>query len=104
MGIMYFSNCYLGRSDGMESFGSAEITWNVRVFLSFLGRYVRTAIIIQLLYVFLILNLYSIKPRFYLNHPDGCSGFSPFGNLGFAIYIFLFVFALTEAVVTSIAL
>jgi hypothetical protein len=89
----------------MESFGSTGgLPGIYGVFLSFLGRYVRTAIIIQLLYVFLILNLFYITPKFSLNHPDGCSGFSPFGNLGFAIYIFLFIFALTEAVVTAIAL
>jgi hypothetical protein len=89
----------------MQQFGlTGGIPGLYGVFLSFLGRYVRAAIIIQIIYIFLILNLHTINSKIHIHHPDECNGFAPFGNLSCAIYFFLFIFALTQAVVTAITI
>ncbi len=67
---------------------------------SFVGRYARMVIIVQLVYVFLILRSYNHKFKLYLSHPDGCSGLHPYGNLAVAGYIYLFIHAMLQAIGT----
>ena len=71
------------------------------VFLSFVARYAGVAVLVQLGYVFLILNRYDYAFRLHLNHPDKCGGLLPFGRLALAAYAYLFVFAMMQAAGTT---
>jgi hypothetical protein len=68
------------------------------VILSLMGRYARVAVAAQLVFLFIILGRYQYSAKLHLNHPDGCSGLLPFGRLALAVYAYLFVFAMMQAV------
>lgn len=67
-------------------------------FLSFLGRYARSSIFVQIIYIFVVLSNYKLNPRIYIGHPDGCSGLSPLGKLAILAYIYLFTNAMMQAI------
>lgn len=69
-----------------------------RLFLSFLGRYGLSAVLVQFLYVFVFLADYQFDFRLCINHPDECSGLAPFGRLAMSAYLYLFVFAMLQAI------
>jgi hypothetical protein len=73
------------------------------VFLSFLGRYARVAVGIQIIYIFIILQRYQYRFRFQLFHPDQCGGLSSFGNLALAGYLYIFLFAIMQSLLGATA-
>lgn len=68
------------------------------IFLSWLGRYASLALVIQIVYIFVIVNSHSLNVRLNPAHPDQCSGLAPFGNLAIIIYEVLFIRAMIEAI------
>jgi hypothetical protein len=75
-----------------------DIPWQYSIFLSWLGRYADLAILVQIAYILLIINSYTLKVRLNLSHPDHCSGLAPFGNLAIIIYAVFFICAMIEAI------
>ncbi len=86
----------------IQVFQPTDTPGQYAIFLSLLGTYAKSVVLIQLFYVFLILNNYTLTLKLNLAHPDQCGGSSPFGNLAIAIYIFLFVWAMFQAIGTSV--
>ena len=75
-----------------------DISWQYSIFLSWLGRYAGLAIFVQIVYILLIINSYTLNVRLNLSHPDHCSGLAPFGNLAIIIYAVFFIWAMIEAI------
>jgi hypothetical protein len=75
-----------------------DIPAQYAVILSWLGRYAGLAILIQITYLFLVMNNYALNVKLNLSHPDHCSGLAPFGNLAIIIYEVFFIWAMIEAV------
>jgi hypothetical protein len=75
-----------------------DIPWQYSIFLSWLGRYAGLAIFIQIAYILLIINSYTLNVKLNLSHPDHCSGLAPFGNLAIMIYAAFFIWAMIEAI------
>ena len=92
----------------LSGLNSAVLTWltdppadlpgRYALFLTFLGSYATTAVVVQLVYVFLILSNHTLEVRLNLAHPDQCAGLAPLGNLAIAAYVFLFCWAMVQAV------
>jgi hypothetical protein len=79
----------------------ADTPGKYAIFLSLLGTYAKSVVVVQLVYIFLILSNYSLDMKLNLAHPDHCSGLAPFGNLAMAVYAFLFFLAMFQAIGTS---
>jgi hypothetical protein len=67
------------------------------LWLTALSIYGRAAVLVQLIYIFVILGNYQFDFRLHLDHPDGCSGLAPFGELSIAAYSYLFITAMILA-------
>lgn len=75
--------------------GIPRIYWVIM----FISAYSLIGAFFQIVYIFLILNTYSLNVRLQVDHPDKCSGLLPFGMLAIYAYIYFFTWALTRAVI-----
>lgn len=96
--VLPVSAAIFGLAIDVWLYAPQELPAQYALFLSFLGRYARVAIFIQIAYIFAILNLHNYEFRLHFHHPDKCSGLAPFGNLALISYLYFFVHAVLEAV------
>ncbi len=71
------------------------------ILLSLIGTYAIIVVFVQIAYIFIILNNFSSTPKMNFAHPDNCGGLAPYGNLATAVYSFLFLSAMFQAVGTG---
>jgi hypothetical protein len=71
------------------------------IFLAGLSTYGKTVVLVQIVYVFIILKSQQLGFELHLKHPDGCGGLAPFGKLALAFYIYIFIYAVMQAIGTT---
>jgi len=87
-----------GLVQDVRNYPQEDVVAYYKLALAVLSRYARASGVIQVALVLIAVRRLVIAPRVVSQHPDGCSGLAPFGNLALATYAVLFVNTLMVAV------